>query len=222
MLIPDTFKKYCSALNDNMDNAVKYATAMSNKYGRIFKLQEQILRQRFTTNTQDDYTPIPWTSAPLNVQPFAEMARLIIHQNLMPNFFKKETLDAIRQTNPEHYDSLGDRAPIAYLHSLLVWCTFDEDTYLKQKQQIDWRKQEEARIHAIAEQYKRHQLAVANGKRAMAEIAKDPKLSERFLAGCNLINKLSKEQDNAFIKGQMDKIKNSPLLRTSFITNITR
>ena len=214
MLIPDKFKRYCATINNNMDAAVKYALAMNKKYAHIFKSQEQILRQRFTTNTQDDYTSIPWTSAPLNVQPFADMARLIIHQNLIPNFFKKETLDAIRQADPQHYDGLCDRAPITYLHSLLVWGTFDEGAYL---QQMDWRKQEEARIHAAAEQYKRHQMTVQTGKREVAKIVKDPYLTDRFFLGAAAADRKTAATE------QVTKIAHTPFLLKRFVnTSITK
>ena len=226
MLLTDKFEKFCKVLNNNMGTVVECMLADQKAHSHVFPLLAQELRQRYTTNTQDDYAPATPTALLhpeeakkdiSNQQPFYSMLHLIYRNNLIPaldNF----RLDYIRAQNPQ-YDGKQD---YQILMDLLVWSMFDPTSHEKQKQQMDWRKQEEARIHAIAEQYKRHQLAVANGKRAMAEIAADPKLSERFLAGSNLSKKLSKEQDDAFAKTQMDKIKNSPLLRARFITNITK
>ena len=223
MLLTDTFSAYCKNLNNNMGAAVEYMLTMDKKYNRIFKLQEQILRQRFTTNTKDDYTEIPWVKAPLDRQPFVDMVRLIVQQNLLPNFFKKETQEYIQQSIAPAHKNLGENiSPYVLLHNLLVWSTFDEAAYLNQKKQMSWREQEEARIKQAAEKYRRHQLAVQTGKEQMAKIASDPKMTERFLLGSHWGKINSKRQDQNFAAQEMQKIKNNLALRTAFETSFKR
>ena len=223
MLLTDTFTKYCQNLNNNMGAAVQHMLAMDKKYKHLFPLQEQILRQRFTTNTPDDYAVVsPCLTVSLGRQPFADMTTLIVQRDLLPNFFNKETIDYICSSNPDYSHLNKKLAPLMIVHELLVWSTFDENVYLRQKQVDILRRQEEARAKLAAEKHKRHLQAVEAGKRAMAQIAADPKLSKRFLAGSDLTKQISKKQDEDFIKAQMKKLKNSALLRASFITNITK
>lgn len=171
MLLVDTFTKYCQNLNNNMGSAVQHMIDMDKKYANLFPMYEQVLRQRFTTNTQDDYTSSyaePYQVKCLDQEPFSSMAKLIVKKDLLPNFFKKETLNYIRKADPQYVTATGPLSPFTLLHGLLVWSTFDEAVYLQQKNAIHDHKAKPEEIRAF-------------GKQQMAAIALDPQLRARFM-----------------------------------------
>jgi hypothetical protein len=171
MLLTDTFTRYCQNLNNNMGSAVQHMIDMDKKYSHMFPLHEHVLRQRFTTNTKDDHTTSsaePHQIRCLDQEPFISMTKFIVHKNLLPNFFKKETLDYIRQADPQYVTATGPLSPFNLLHGLLVWSTFDEAVYLQQKNAIRDHKAQPEEIRNFA-------------KKQMAAIACDPLLRSRFM-----------------------------------------
>ena len=222
MLIPDKFEQFCKVLNNNIGTIVECMLADQKAHPHVFPLLAQELRHRYTTNTQDDYAPA--TPAAVlhpeeakkdisNQQPFYSMLHLIRRKNLMPAL-DDFRLNYIRTQNPQY----ADEEDYQILMDLLVWSMFDQPSYVRQKQQMDWRKQEEAKIRAAAEKYKRHQLVVQIGKEQMAKIVKDPKLSERFLLRPDVAaQQHSREQDRQFAREQVKKIAHNPLLLNRFI-----
>jgi len=215
MLLTDKFEQFCKVLNNNMGTIVEYMLATQKAHPHVFPLMAQELRQRFTTNTQDDYAPA--TPAAIlhpeeakkdisNQQPFYSMLQLIHHKNLMPAL-DDFRLNYIRTQNPQY----ADKEDYQILMDLLVWSVFDQAAYTRQKQAIDWRKQEEDRIHAAAEKYKRHQVAVQTGKQEISKIAKDPYLTDRFFLGA------AAAQRKVTAKEQTAKIAHNPLLLTRFL-----
>lgn len=226
MLLVDRFIPYCKNFNNNIGAATEYAIAMQKKYpAGLFPLLAHQLRQTFTTNTVDDYGAgcnegVLHPQRLVYQHPFFDMMNLIYaDKKLMSNFFDDMRLDYLYKQNPKFVP--GQEPDL--LLNLLIWSQFDEKAYLRQKATQQLRHHEETQaLRLAAEKYKRHLQVVENGKQAMAKIAKDPKLSKRFLAGSTLTKQISKKQNEDFIKGQMEKLKNSPLLRARFMTNITK
>ena len=145
MLLKDTFTTYCKVLNNNIGTAVEYMLAMEKQHARLFPLQAELLRYKFTTNTTDDYAPATPTALlhPEIVkrdisqqQPFYTMLNLIYHKNLLPNL-DKHTLDYIRSQNPKY----EEKEDYQVLMDLLVWSTFDQATYLRRQALIQQHKQ---------------------------------------------------------------------------------
>ena len=221
MLFTDTFTQYCKNLNNNMGTAIQYALDMEKKYPRQFLFQMQNLRQKFTTNTQDDYGPAikeglfqkdRW----IYQHPFYDMVKLIYDQNLLPKFFEQTTLDYLYQQKQNYKPG---QEPDLLLNTL-AWTIFDEAVMLRQQRTNQLRAEEEARIRAAADRYKRHQQAVQTGKKAMAQIASDPYLSDRFLFGPKVADKnAAQKQRKKFAKNQMAQIVKNPLLRVRFVEN---
>jgi len=178
MLLKDAFATYCKVLNDNIGTVIEYMLAMQKEHGPLFPLQAQALRLRFTTNTKDDYDPATPTALLhpevmhqdiSQQQPFYNMLHEIYLRNLMPAL-DSYRLDYIRAQNPKY----ADKEDCQILADLLIWSTFDQTTYLRQKQQDYLNKQKQAKDKA-------RQQMVQAGKTQVRTIATNPALLAHFL-----------------------------------------
>ena len=195
MLLTDTFSAYCKNLNDNIGPAIEYVKRANwkNIDNNHFPLVLQQLRQKFTTNTEDDYGyPIDVLKcerfkatkdltqvSPIFQHPFYDMLKLVYQKNLIPNFFVY--LDYIKQNHPS---LLPEEEPDILL-DFLAWPIFDEKTYCEEKNMqltaAKLKQEEEARIQRNKQLYLAKIKREKTGKEQMKKITKSALLTARFM-----------------------------------------